>query len=643
MSFEQKNTGLPPTATPFENIALAFSGGGFRAASFSLGVLSYLDAVKLNDGTPLLHKVTYISSASGGTIANAMYALHSTSGKPFGTFYKLLYERLQGIDLLDVVMKKLNADHIWKEHPDKTRNLINAFALAYDEVLLNGKTLGDLAIAPGLTHLQEVCFNSTEFYRGLLFRQAVKMQPDTKPDKDFRYGNFIINLSKEAAAKLKLADILAASSCFPAGFEPIIFPDDFANSHINISTLLQNLSVQPQELDWQELERLYTREQIDTVLSTLPHPVQVTALQEALQKLPLRTGFKAGMMDGGITDNQGLDSMMDANERRVSGHTDFKPFDLMLVNDVGSHFMDPYVLPDDKKKYTGIYGITVNTIMIWSILIAIAAIGGLSYSFLCDGSSTGAKLLAIFSSLLLLIFGGLFVLLQFIKQYVSGEIRDGKGLDLSRTFSPFITDKLFGYLGRTPIGVIVRMLRERGSSILILNNDVFLKRIRYLLYNSFFDAKHWSYRTKSNHVYDLAYINDTNRARNDFPDLEPSDNLKTTAQSAFEMGTTLWFDTSGQQEHKEAVLIACGQFTTCYNLLLYIERLKTSNTYASLDLLYKKRTDDLYALLSEEYARFKQDPFWLYNELGSSTGITGFKPCSMDQFPFQKDEFGGLR
>ena len=28
---------------PFENIGLAFSGGGFRAASFGLGVLSYLN------------------------------------------------------------------------------------------------------------------------------------------------------------------------------------------------------------------------------------------------------------------------------------------------------------------------------------------------------------------------------------------------------------------------------------------------------------------------------------------------------------------------------------------------------------------------------------------------------------------------
>src|ERR1700754_3335296 len=88
---------LPPAAceTPFEHIALAFSGGGFRAASFSLGVLSYFDHLTFPDHTAagvdphtsdaaslagsatssLLQKIRFISSASGGTITNAAFAL----------------------------------------------------------------------------------------------------------------------------------------------------------------------------------------------------------------------------------------------------------------------------------------------------------------------------------------------------------------------------------------------------------------------------------------------------------------------------------------------------------------------------------------------------------------------------------------
>lgn len=47
-----------------ENIALAFSGGGFRAACFSLGTLSYLDHLRYKD-KPVLEDVKYISSTSG--------------------------------------------------------------------------------------------------------------------------------------------------------------------------------------------------------------------------------------------------------------------------------------------------------------------------------------------------------------------------------------------------------------------------------------------------------------------------------------------------------------------------------------------------------------------------------------------------
>jgi predicted acylesterase/phospholipase RssA len=36
---------IPPN-NPLDNIALALSGGGFRAASFSLGVLSYLNRIE---------------------------------------------------------------------------------------------------------------------------------------------------------------------------------------------------------------------------------------------------------------------------------------------------------------------------------------------------------------------------------------------------------------------------------------------------------------------------------------------------------------------------------------------------------------------------------------------------------------------
>jgi len=71
-------------------IGLAFSGGGFRASSFSLGVLSFLNEVKI-DNTNLLSKVYALSTVSGGTITGARYAIGIKNGENFNEIYWSLY------------------------------------------------------------------------------------------------------------------------------------------------------------------------------------------------------------------------------------------------------------------------------------------------------------------------------------------------------------------------------------------------------------------------------------------------------------------------------------------------------------------------------------------------------------------------
>ncbi len=58
-------------------IALAFSGGGTRAAAFSHGVLSEMDVVRLRGGgsASFLDRVDFVSGVSGGSIAAAYYGL----------------------------------------------------------------------------------------------------------------------------------------------------------------------------------------------------------------------------------------------------------------------------------------------------------------------------------------------------------------------------------------------------------------------------------------------------------------------------------------------------------------------------------------------------------------------------------------
>ena len=67
-----------------KNIALASSGGGFRAAAYSLGTLSYLDELKTRDGDRfLLENVKFIGSTSGGSLSNIAYSAGVFRGDKF--------------------------------------------------------------------------------------------------------------------------------------------------------------------------------------------------------------------------------------------------------------------------------------------------------------------------------------------------------------------------------------------------------------------------------------------------------------------------------------------------------------------------------------------------------------------------------
>lgn len=644
---------VPPLETPLENIALAFSGGGFRAAGFALGTLAYLKKMGL------LEKVTYMSSASGGTIATAMYALNNAGGKDFGEFYKKLYQNLAGVDLLTEVFNILNDKKAWDERPYKRRNFINSFAMTYDKLLFDRQ---DLAALTGskTTHLQEVCFNTTEFYRGILFRQTVKMQYDSKEaqhnpeldenndaegDSTYLYGNFIINLNHAAARNLKLADLLAASSCFPGGFEPIIFPDDFENKNTLKSTdkndphryLLSNLTVEPQELNDTEMELLYGKPAVDKIKKDIPKPIDVAELQKRAKQEPLQGCFKAGFMDGGITDNQGVESMLRANDRRVKGETDFKPFDLMMVCDVGSHFMDPYQLPKEDKT-------DGMTIISTRRLSWVAIILGLALVWYCAHIPPAVlPVIGIIAGGLVTVFGALLVFsIGWMKRFIRSGTKKGGGLNLDKNFSPQIVTMMFKYLGHTPMSVVMGMMKERGSSMLTLTNDVFLKRIRQLLYQRFFDVDKCSDREKASHVYDLSFTNDTNRLQNDPANLAPSREIQLVAERAFNIGTTLWFDKDSMDNGVEPVLIATGQFTTCYNLLIYIQRLKKAAVYNNFTQEVKARLNRIEKDMTAHYEAFKKDPFWLYNEQCRAYIDNNWKDYKLTDLALP-DNFGGLR
>jgi hypothetical protein len=609
--------------TPFEHIALAFSGGGFRAASFGLGTLSFLNEVPFgNSNQTLLQKVTYISSASGGTIPASLYALHSVQGKSFGEFYKHLSENLEGTCLLEEAMQMLNDKKAWKDRPEKTQNIINSFAMAYDKYLYKHASVETLKENPENTHLEEVCFNATELYRGLLFRQNVQLKPDPTKDgqpDEYLYGNFIVNLDHSASARLRIADLLAASSCFPAGFEPIVFPKDFIAPGAERRFLLDHLKIRPQELSWTELDVLYKKEDVNRVHKNLPKPFNAEQFARELEKVRLKEELNICLMDGGITDNQGLESIIQANDRRIKDKSGFKQFDLMMICDVGSHYMDAYQLPKlGKTSWMSIHRVRI----LCSILFVLAGVGTWAIWKFCPHTAWW-NLLSLLTGMVS--FGALAIvwIIQYIKTYASGKVDGGAGLDLDKSFSPQIVRLLFKYFKGVRFNLLSFMVKERITSVLSLNNDVFLKRIRYLLYNEFFEQNDMKStgRVKANHIYDLTFTNDDNRLLYYSFQYQPSREMQIVAEAAFNMATTLWFSQEDVKNNSMAAVIACGQFTTCFNLLDYIEKMKKhypgspSSIYEQLPPEGQELVNEIEVGLKVQWSRFREDPFWLYKNL----------------------------
>jgi hypothetical protein len=102
--------------------------------------------------------------------------------------------------------------------------------------------------------------------------------------------------------------------------------------------------------------------------------------------------------------------------------------------------------------------------------------------------------------------------------------------------------------------------------------------------------------------------------------LEPGEKIILATSKANTKHTTLWFtdEELAGEDNMLDTLIACGQFTTCFNLLEYIERTIKNEYYQSDYKKYDEATqtaiDQLQASLMTDWIKFKEDPYWMVNE-----------------------------
>jgi len=549
---------------PFESIGLCFSGGGYRATFFALGVVSYLNKIKFKENS-LLENVEAISTVSGGTLLGVAYS--KAAKEPdfkFELFFKKFYSLFEPSNdkLLETAINKLNDDAVWKEHSHKKRSLVNAFALTYAEM---GIFNGDFKSFENTTskHLKHFCFNATDFSFGLVFRfQNTGM-----------FGNKALNNSHLNKLKydIQMGDVVASSSCFPLGFEPLIFPDDYFK---NQSTT-----------DYKSLKSLEYF--IDGI----------------------------GIMDGGITDNQGIGSMM--NISKQTGRD--RKLDLIIVNDVGSFKMEPWV--SDNSSITNGSSLKSNI----SKILGYFKVKPLYLMVLLTG-----VVILILNSLKLINNNA------WVSLYILGSIITGIGLTLTflgviAAIAKKLGKSWFKYIfnKKVPevliddvesfdnlnINLVHRMLQDRLTSTVKMVSDIFLKQIRRLNYDLLYSKTSLKHKIITSTVYELngektSYTNTFKYNKDIKP--APSKLLKNIGLTASETPTTLWWDKTDISKNRMDTLIACGQFTTCYNLINYVLELKKVAEKENIDT---GGIDELHKLLLIDWRAFNKNPLFLVEDL----------------------------
>lgn len=627
--------------TPFQSVALALSGGGFRAAAYGLGVLSLLNRIKLRDENggeeSLLERVHFMSSASGGTITLSVYAACKSAGWSFEAFYAHLYRKLEGQSLLNQVFDILEKDEYWEAGPTegKFRNPINAFSLVYHETLFAGipNKLGNLRTPKLPSHLKEVCFNASEFTTGLSFRFQFHQQPENPAAKGGDFGSDSAaprnNEAWQTLDELRLADILASSSCFPGGFEPMRYPNDFANRELTCANLENALVIQPN---------------IGKRVHTL------------------------ALMDGGICDNQGLDSLMNAFRRVPLKANRSNPkgdaFDLLLVCDVASHFMHPTAfneaaLPETIRHKTPDY--LWNKLHQWwnkiPRILSVILLVGITLLLFVIGYSVvyGIHLPSILLGLIAIsVIYAAFVAHRALKK---NNQKPGSIISIlhqpslenivqrvapNAGFAADLGNNLLNYMRKRPIAELSHWITDRISSGITLVGDIFLKQIRRQIYYKLYADPQTFYRRAYIPIYSLSRTNNNDRKKPPFdiqgdePDEDYnsrkkqfhqllsqygtfSPEMQKVADLAYSMGTTLWFspeeEGADDASNKRKALIACGQFTTAYELFQYALLLEQSRHFDELSAHYQQVVIQVVQQLKTLLEKFRKDPYWLVKEM----------------------------
>jgi NTE family protein len=253
-------------------IALALSGGGARAASFSLGVLQQLRDTRDAQGRPLIDKVALVTAVSGGSIIAAYFGQHGAAGLD-GFRAAALDKDWQG-QLHTTWASPMNWERLLQgglNGPDKLADWL-------DKEVFAGGLMRDMPGRP------RVVINAADLYNGTPFAFAAPYFQAICSD----------------LGGVRIADAVAASMSVPIAFRPVVLKSYAENCPADLPA-------------WVE---------IATMDRGAPMLLRETAQAFEMYRDPAKMRY-LHLTDGGVADNFGLSSLVTL--RRAS-QTPYGPF-----------------------------------------------------------------------------------------------------------------------------------------------------------------------------------------------------------------------------------------------------------------------------------------------------------------------------
>ena len=169
-----------------------------------------------------------------------------------------------------------------------------------------------------------------------------------------------------------------------------------------------------------------------------------------------------------------------------------------------------------------------------------------------------------------------------------------------------MSEAVWDRVGRITLRQMLNILNRRISSLVDLTGSVFLNRIRQLTRNDLYQEDRYLKRRISNLIYDLKSGRPFSKKLEKMEEVDkPSEKLRRVADVAVNMPTAMWFG----EPYQLPCLVASGQATICYNLMLHVVRAFGTdvNEYPEdVKKLWDKLVNNWNEMVEEPYTLLRQ-------------------------------------